>query len=468
MTAIDAVRTRLTEHGQEHLLTFWDELNEGERSELIADIESVDFVAFEAAWKQAHEQGETVDPSEFAAPASLDATEGRRSRAAGEQIIREGRVAAMTVAGGQATRLGVDIPKGAFPIGPISGASLFQIFAEGVAATNERYGCQVPWYVMTSQANHEETVSFFKEHNFFGLRSDDVLFFSQAMIPVADANGRILLEEKHRLAMSPNGHGGSLTALAETGKLADMKSRGIEYISYFQVDNPLVKPVDPELVGSHVTKGSQLSSLTVGKASDDEKVGLFVDVGGKLRIVEYSDFPPEMMGLKDDSGARKFDLANIAVHMFDVAFVEALTGGDARVSLPWHRAGKKVSAVDLKTGKVVEPKSPNAVKLEMFVFDALPLAKETMLLRTVRAERFSPVKNAKGVDSVATAKRDLVRRAAQWLEACGVSVPMTADGEPDCVVEISPFYADDALALREREADVERQISSGESLLLRA
>ncbi len=467
MTAIDAVRSQLVEHEQEHLLTFWDELDETKRAELLADIESVDFSGFQAAWAQAHKSDESVDPTGFAAPACLDVMEGRRVRAAGEQIIREGRVAAMTVAGGQATRLGVDIPKGAYPIGPVSGASLFQIFAEGVGATNKRYECRVPWYVMTSRANHGETVSFFEKHDFFGLRRGDVLFFSQSMIPVASVDGKILLEDKHRIAMSPNGHGGSLTALAETGILGDMKARGVEFLSYFQVDNPLVRPVDPEFVGAHVTKGSQMSSLTVGKASDDEKVGVFVDIGGELRIVEYSDFPVEMTGRKNESGGRMFDLANIAVHMLDVAFVESVTGGDGRVSLPWHRAGKKVHAVDLSTGQAGTADAPNAVKLEMFVFDALSLADKTMLLKTDRAERFSPVKNAQGVDSVATAKRDIVRRSARWMGACGVSVPTKAGGEPDCVLEISPGYADDEPALMERETGTDRKIASGETLLLR-
>ncbi len=467
MSAVDDVRARLAKHGQEHLLTFWDELDEQGRSALLADVDAIDLAAFETAWQQAHTQEHVVDPAMFEVPECLDAIEGRRARAAGEQVIREGRVAAMMVAGGQATRLGVDIPKGAFPIGPVSGASLFQIFAEGIAASNERYGVRIPWYVMTSKANHAATTSYFEEHDYFGLNPADVLFFSQSMIPVADEKGKILLEEKHKVAMSPNGHGGSLTALAETGMLADMTARGVEFISYFQVDNPLVKPVDPEFVGAHVTRGSQMSSLTMGKASDGEKVGLFIEIDEKLTIVEYSDFPEAMMSLKDADGRRKFDLANIAVHVLDVAFVESMTSGDAGRALPWHRASKKVSTVDLASGTFVAPDSPNAVKLEMFVFDALPLARTTMLLRTERSERFSPVKNATGVDSVATAKRDLVRRAASWLAECGVSVPMTADGEPDGVVEISPLYADDVVSLAAREEGGDREIAAGGSTLLR-
>ena len=467
MSAVDLVRARLAKHGQEHLLTFWDQLDEQGRAALLADIESIDLDGFDGAWAQSSTGEHSVNPERFAVPACLGAIEGRRARAAGEQIIREGRVAAMIVAGGQATRLGVDIPKGAFPIGPVSGASLFQIFAEGIAASNERYGARIPWYVMTSKANHDDTVAFFEKHDYFGLAPADVQFFSQAMVPVVDPEGRILLEQRHKVATSPNGHGGSLTALADTGMLADMTARGVEFISYFQVDNPLVKPVDPEFLGAHVTRGSQMSSLTMGKASDEENVGLFIEVDGKLTIVEYSDFPSEMMSLKDADGNRTYDLANIAVHVLDVAFVESLTSGDVGKALPWHRASKKVAAVDLATGAVVDPESPNAVKLELFVFDALPLAKSTMLLRTERSERFSPVKNATGVDSVVTAKRDLGRRAARWLEECGVSVPMTAAGDPDCVLEISPLYADDPLGLAEREKGSDREISVGESLLLR-
>jgi UDP-N-acetylglucosamine/UDP-N-acetylgalactosamine diphosphorylase len=208
-----------------------------------------------------------------------------------------------------------------------------------------------------------------------------------------------------------------------------------------------------------------MSSLTVGKASDDEKVGLFVTVAGTLHIVEYSGLPDWMARLRNVDGSRKFDLANIAVHVLDRAFVERIAGDGRLTELPWHGARKAVSYIDLKTGRRISPAAPNAVKAELFVFDALPLAQRTVLLCTERVERFSPVKNAEGVDSVATAQRDMVRRAAAWLEACGVSIPKTPQGWPDCVVEISPLFARDVNMLREHQPG-HRRIARADHVLL--
>lgn len=444
----------LEEHGQPHLLTFWDELNAAQRDQLSADIARIDFEQFAglmAAFQTGKDDGadESVDgpgvPVSFpATPSHALADQYRRANELGIELIRASRVAAMVVAGGQATRLGIDGPKGAFPIGPVSGNSLFQIFAESILATNRRWGCGVAWYVMTSDANHDETVRFFRDHGYFGLSAADVAFFQQGMFPIADTSGRILLDEKHRVAMAPNGHGGSLTALAETGMLDDMRRRGVEHVSYFQVDNPLVRPIDPLFVGLHALEKSQASSLTVRKASDDEKVGVFVTAGGRLRVLEYTSMPEAMARRRTANGERLCDLANIAVHVFERLFLESLVAQGAVNRLPWHRAVKKVPYIDTTTGRRVEPAEPNAVKCEMFVFDALPRAERTMLLEADRAEVFSPVKNAAGVDSVATAQRDMIARAARWLERCGVNVPRDGQGQPDCAVEISPLAAMDS------------------------
>jgi UDP-N-acetylglucosamine/UDP-N-acetylgalactosamine diphosphorylase len=462
------LRKILQQHEQPQLLTFWDELDEKGRDRLASDIERIDFDAFRSM--RSAQQGAASSADAFDVPESLPAiptpgmeTTYSEGRKLGEKLLSDSRVAAMTVAGGQATRLGLDAPKGTYPIGPVSKKSLFQIFAEGILATMRRYDCRVPWYVMTSEDNHDDTATFFEEHGYFGLAPTDVTFFSQGVAPVSDMEGRILLADKDRVAFSPNGHGGSLLALAECGMLDDMKRRGADFISYFQVDNPLVHPADPSFIGLHALRQSEASSLTIGKASDDEKVGLFVSVGGKLRVAEYSDFPEELARQRTTENRRKFDLANIAVHLFNRGFIERIVG-DGKVSLPWHFAEKKAPHIDTATGESVNPTRPNAVKYEMFVFDALPLAKNPALLETTRRERFSPVKNAEGVDSVDTAKRDIVRRSAAWLESCGVGIPRKADGEPDCVVEISPLMATDVESLRKKAGELP-PIPRGASML---
>jgi UDP-N-acetylglucosamine/UDP-N-acetylgalactosamine diphosphorylase len=445
-------------HGQEHLFHFWDQLAARERAELLADIAGVDFALLRRlASGDGVYQSPPLNPRQVqapdiypSAPTAETASGYRDARRSGEDLLRAGRVAAMVVAGGQGTRLGFEGPKGCFAISPLRRKSLFQLFAESIRATQRRYGCRLPWYIMTSSVNDAATREFFQANRFFDLRPEDVFFFQQGMMPAVDDEGRILLEARHRLALSPNGHGGSLLALRSSGALADMETRGIEIVSYFQVDNPLVSPAYPLFLGLHRAAGAQFSSIAVPKADDLEKVGNFVRLGGRLQVIEYSDLPDELAHARNSDGARLLDAGNIAVHLLCSRFVAQLTGGGQGPALPWHRARKKVPFVDLRTGRLVQPDRPNATKFEMFIFDAIPLADQSILLQVPRGECFSPVKNAEGVDSAVTARRDMIRRAAHWLEECDLSVPRDASGEPQTTLEISPLLALDPAELKDR------------------
>jgi len=272
----------------------------------------------------------------------------------------------------------------------------------------------------------------------------------------------VLLGEKDSLALSPDGHGGSLRALHRSGALEDMRHRGVEHMSYFQVDNPLVHCIDPLFLGLHDLTGSEMSSKTIPKAGPLEKVGNFVSAGGVVQVIEYSDLPESLANQRNPDGSLRFNEGSIAIHALRVSFVERLNTGT--LSLPWHRAEKKVPFVDVQ-GNNVKPERPNAVKLEQFVFDAIPLAKNAMVYTTERAEEFSPVKNAEGVDSPATCRRDQIRRAARWLREAGVEVP-AREGEPDAVLEISPLYATSAEQLRRRKPTL--RIAPGTSVYLGA
>ncbi|HUU83047.1 MAG TPA: UDPGP type 1 family protein [Phycisphaerae bacterium] len=455
---VSDLRSQTARHGQKHLFTFWDDLDETGRQALLADVAACDFGLLDTLIEtHVRSDGPAAATGRPSPPPCLPVEPGgadqvrmyAQARDRGRRLIGEGKVAAMVVAGGQGTRLGFDGPKGAFAISPIRNKTLFRLFAESLLATERRFGSPIRWYVMTSPVNDGPTRDIFAEHEHFGLDAENVFFFQQGVMPAVDEEGRILLDEKHRVAMSPDGHGGSLRALAASGALADMADRGIEIISYFQVDNPLVRPVDPLFVGLHDSTGSQMSSLMIGKASDDERVGVFATVDGKLQVIEYTDLPEELSRARNADGSRMFDAANIAIHILGRSFVEELTRPGSTLAMPWHRARKKVSYVDPSTGRKIEPGEPNATKFEMFVFDALPLAANPLLLEARRGEVFSPVKNADGVDSAATARRDMSSRAAAWLEQCGVEVPRKPDGEADCVVEISSLFALDAEELGE-------------------
>ncbi len=463
----DQLRSAFEAVGQAHVFTFWKQLDEDQRRQLLDDLSRIDVPALPAL-AQFATSDETpplptkdLEPPEVLDPQTLPAHVVERGR----ELLSHGKVAAFTVAGGQGTRLGFAGPKGAFPVSPLRRKTLFQLFAESIIATDRRYGCTTRWYVMTSPANDEQTRAFFEQNGYFGLKPQTVSFFQQGVMPAFDPDGRILLDQPHRPALSPDGHGGSLLALARTGMLADMARHGITQISYFQVDNPLVACLDPLFIGVHEVHGSEMSSKALPKADDLERVGNFVRSEGKLMVIEYSDLPESLARARNADGSRTFDAANIAVHLLARPFVERLTAKADAFGLPWHRARKKAPYIHLATGRRMEPAEPNAIKLESFIFDALPLARGPILLGTSRAEEFSPVKNATGVDSVETAVRDMSRRAARWLEASGFKAPRDAAGEPAGRYEISPLAALDAAQLAARQMKP-RTLSPGEDVYI--
>jgi UDP-N-acetylglucosamine/UDP-N-acetylgalactosamine diphosphorylase len=447
-----ALSARLRRHGQEHLLAFHDELPAALRHALIAQIDALDFeelVPLIDAYVRrapALELPHDLQPAPYyAAGIHARQGDGARFRDAGESLIRAGKVAAFTVAGGQGTRLGWSGPKGTYPASVVTGKPLFRCFAEQVLANQRRYRAAIPWYIMTSPINDRATREFFQDNNYFGLDPRNVMMFPQGVMPSMEiGTGRILLAEKHELAMNPDGHGGSIRALRASGAIEDLRSRGIEHISYFQVDNPLVKVIDPLFLGLHIEapdSSAEMSSKMVAKVSPEEKVGVFCRVGGKTTVIEYSDLPARCAEEREASGRLRFIAGSIAIHLMSVAFVDRLTADTHRFALPWHRAVKKVPHVDPHSGQRIDPSEPNAVKLESFVFDALPLAERSIVLETGRVEEFAPIKNAEGVDSPASSHQLQSDRGGAWLEAQGVSVPHNSAGHVAARIEISPLTA---------------------------
>ncbi len=471
MGRLETIRQTLKSHGQEHLLRFYDELGEPQQRSLLAQLGAIDFVRLDELIERYVRHRPEVEAPQDAQPPPIVprhssgelAGECAKARERGEQLLAAGKVAALLVAGGQGTRLGYDGPKGCFEVTPVRRKPLFQVFAEQVLAAARRAGTAIGLYVMTSSTNDAATRAFFQRHDCFGLDPKDVFFFVQGALPTVGYDGRCLLAESGRVAVSPDGHGGSLTALRKSGALADMAERGVELISYFQVDNPLVRCIDPLFLGLHDLRGAEMSAKCLPKREPMEKLGNFCLVDGRVTVVEYSDLPEELARVTADDGRLMFSAGSIAIHVLSRTFVERLTA-DGQCSLPLHRADKVVPYVG-ETGRLVRPAEPNAAKLEMFVFDAMPLAAETVILETERAEEFSPLKNASGEDSPATCLHDQVRRAASWLEGAGIGVPRDADGQVATAIEISPLFADSAEQLAEK-VDPNLTISTGQDVYL--
>jgi len=383
---------------QGHVFRFWDSLGEADRSHLLAQTGEIDLEEVNQLTESlVRNPGDNlVDLNELKPAPFIDLERSpenevlwTEAKLAGTEALRSGKVAAFTVAGGQGTRLGFDGPKGTFPATPVRGHSLFQVFAEKLRAAEAGYGCRLPWFIMTSHANHEATESFFSEHGFFGLRPEQVHFFRQGRMPAVDHHGRILMESKSSIAMSPDGHGGSLRALVRSGAIDAMEKAGIEVISFFQVDNPLVHCIDAAFVGFHLLRGSEMSSRMVPKAYRDEKLGHFCLQNGKLVVIEYSDMPTILTNRVDADGKLTFRAGSIAIHLLSTAFARRLGGGEVGVVLPFHRADKKITTIN-EGGDPVEPVEPNGVKFEMFVFDALPFAMNPIVVETRRIDEFNP------------------------------------------------------------------------------
>ncbi len=455
--SLEQIKSRLAVVGQEHLVKFYDELAPSARAGLLEQIASLDLEALPALVrdyvhnKPAFELPPGLEPAPYY---PFDAAQGGKGVAqsydraaawkAGEDLIRRGKVAAFVVAGGQGSRLGFEGPKGCFAAGAVTGKSLFAFFADNLLGVRDRYGVLVPWYVMTSPLNHAATVSFFETNKHFGLGRENVRFFPQGVMPSLDVKtGKVLLAGRGEVATNPDGHGGSLKALFLSGAIADMKKRGVEHVSYFQVDNPCVRAVDPVFLGLHAgarDSSAEMSSKMVPKVAPEEKVGVFCKARGKVEVIEYSDLPMDLQRERLQDGSLRFIAGSIAIHAIGVAFVERLVS-DPKFQLPYHRAEKKIPCVDPATGATVTPTANNGVKLERFVFDALAMARGSIVYETDRVEEFAPIKNAAGADSVESSRALQTLRAARWLERAGVAIPRRADGSPDCVIELSPRTA---------------------------
>lgn len=438
---------------QGHVLSHWKTLTRDRQKKLIDQLATIDFKLLDQLIRQVLvKNGQPVvegkmDPAECISLSERE-TRDSRARRAGEKCLRDGRVAAFLVAGGQGTRLGFDGPKGMFPVTPVKKKSLFQLHAEKILAASRRYDVPIPWVIMTSQTNNDSTVKFFKENKYFGLPPEEIRFIIQDMIPAIDRKGKLILDAPDHIFMNPNGHGGSLKALWETGTITDLKDRGIDTLFYFQVDNVLTRICDPVYIGYHVAAGSEMSNKVVRKKYAGEKMGVLCKIDGKLGLVEYSDFDEDLKNAVNDDGSLRFWTGNIATHIFDIGFIERENQGGFR--LPYHFAEKSIPHISAK-GDLVRPTSKNGIKFESFVFDALRDARKTVSIEVLREEEFSPLKNSEGENSPETIHSHQNHFYGGWLEAAGFSIKDSQGSGTKPNIEISPLFALDKQAFMSKK-----------------
>lgn len=418
---IDQARVLLRENQQEQILRFWDTLDPTEQEALLAQIESLDFRAI-ARMQALLKVGQAKTPKDELPPAPVEelAGSGRSDALAhGRELLKKGRAGVLLVAGGQGSRLGFDGPKGAYPVGPIKERSLFFYHTRKIVALNKVYGVRIPFYIMTSDTNDSATRAHFEANDYFGLPKEDVFFFVQGMWPALDAEGKVILDKPSHIFMSPDGHGGTLSALASSGAIADMERRGVDTLFFFQVDNPMVEICDPAFLGLHDLRKADISVKVCAKREPSEGLGIVVRrADGHYSMVEYSELTPEQMNRRTISGSLYYKFGSVAIHVFSRDFLKREALGD----MPLHIAHKKVPYCS-DDGTTVKPDSPNAFKFEKFIFDVLPDAETVVNLAFDRNEEFSPVKNAEGKDSPESCRMDLMMKWLRRLREAGIELP---------------------------------------------
>ncbi len=409
--------------GQTHLLAFWDRLDDAERASLAAQISGIDWSDIDRMREALRAGTGDVKPVENVEPPAVR-TLGAAERAAfaerGAALYRDGKIGVMMIAGGQGSRLGFDGPKGCYPIGPVSGKPLFHFHARKVLALEKRFGAEVPFYVMTGPGNDSATRAAFEENGFFGLDRSRVTFFCQSSWPALAPDGNVILETPSRIFRSPDGHGGVLSSMTKAGIFADMESRGLKHLFFFQVDNPLCAVGDPAFVGFHDAEGSEYSLKVTRKRSGTDTMGTPAVVDGRPRMLEYTDpaFTEEIRTRLAPDGGLVLRYGNTSTHVFSTAFLKRV----ASVPLPLHLAFKKIPCVG-PDGVTVKPEKPNGFKFEKFIFDILPLAEKTAFLAFERDEEYAPVKDRAGSNTPERAQELMQRAWRKALAERGVTPP---------------------------------------------
>ena len=400
---IEEIKHKLKKYGQEHLLICYDKLDEKKQNELLKQIDEINFDLINSIYNKtkdiAKEQDFKVEPISFIDKYKLN-DKYKYYEDIGKKAIKDGKLACVTMAGGQGTRLGHSGPKGTFDIGLESHKSLFELLCDYLKEESKKYGVEIPWFIMTSKQNNQDTIEFFKKNKYFGYEKN-IYFFIQGELPMVDTEGKILIGEDGLIKEAADGHGGVYESLLKSGMVQKMKELGTQWVFIGGIDNCLVKMVDPVLMGIAIDQKVTVACKSVVKANPHEKVGVFCKRNGKPNVIEYSEITDEMAEATDENGELLYGESHILCNLFSIDAVERMGANP----LPYHVAYKKAKYID-KDGNLVVPDSPNAYKFEAFLFDAFGEVDEMAVLRVKREEEFAPVKNSdeKGVDCPKTAR----------------------------------------------------------------
>lgn len=390
---------KLQKYGQEHVLAYYDELSEREKTSLLAQIEAMDF-SVPASCKNRKEAAKRGVISPLAAMQLSEIGEKKeRFTQLGLGAIKAGRVGAVLLAGGMGTRLGSDDPKGMYNIGVTRNVYIFQRLIENLLDVVEQAESWIPLYVMTSDKNHEATAAFLEKHDYFGYNQDYVTFFTQEMAPASDYGGRVYMEEKGKISASPNGNGGWYSSMYKWGVAQKAMADGVEWLNVFAVDNVLQRIADPCFIGAVIDAGCACGSKVVRKCAPDEKVGVMCLEDGRPSIIEYYELTEELANKKDENGDPAYYFGVILNYLFRISDLEKIR----EKKLPLHIVEKKIPCIN-EAGETVKPEAPNGYKYELLVLDMIHELDSCLPFEVERNKEFAPIKNKTGVDSVESAR----------------------------------------------------------------
>lgn len=389
----------LEKYGQQQVLRFYDELTQGQKKELLDQIEETDFSIIDEGGTSLEESKGKITPIEAM---QLDEIEKRKEEFynIGIDSIKKGKVGAVLLAGGMGTRLGSDDPKGMYNIGETKDVYIFQRLIENLMDIVKQSGTWIHLFIMTSEKNNDATIKFFTEHDYFGYKKEYIAFFKQEMAPAVDYNRKIYMESKFRMSTSPNGNGGWFSSMIAGGITDIIKAARIEWINVFSVDNVLQKIADPYFIGATIAGGYSSGSKVVRKAAPDEKVGVMCLEDGRPSIVEYYELTDELMSAKDSKGGPAYNFGVILNYLFRVKDLFEVV----KENMPLHIVEKKIQYIDEK-GQNVNPQVPNGYKYETLILDMIHLLPDCLPYEVIRNKEFAPIKNKTGVDSVESAKK---------------------------------------------------------------
>ncbi len=391
-------------YNQEHIIKLLNKLDDTQKEKLIKQIDKIDFhqimELYDNTKKEVEIKENKIESIKYLDKEKLSKIQKEEFDIAGETAIRNGEYAVVTMAGGQGTRLGHTGPKGTFKLDVYGkGKYLFEILAENLKDANKEYETTIPWYIMTSKENHNETEEFLEKNNYFGYPNEFVTLFMQGELPLIDTNGKILIGKDNRIKEASDGNGGVFSSLRTSGMLSNMKERNIKWVFIGGVDNAILKMADTTLLGMAISEGVQIASKSVVKANPHERVGVFCKMNGHPKVIEYSELPEKMAEEVDDNGELKYGESHIMCNLFSIEAIEKVS----KEYLMYHSAFKKNSYID-ENGKEIVPNEPNSYKFESFIFDSFEFFDDIAILRGKREDDFAPVKNREGVDSPKTAK----------------------------------------------------------------